>query len=66
MLSAAVKARLLERLPALRIVDVLGSSETGRQAVAGAEAPAPTAARAGPTFRPETRPWCCRRTAAGV
>jgi fatty-acyl-CoA synthase len=52
VLSAPVKARLLERIPALRIVDVLGSSETGRQAVAGAETPAPTAARAGPTFRP--------------
>ncbi|HET6835594.1 MAG TPA: AMP-binding protein [Acidimicrobiales bacterium] len=37
VLSAAVKARLLGRIPALRIVDVLGSSETGRQAVAGAE-----------------------------
>jgi fatty-acyl-CoA synthase len=42
VLSGPVKARLLERIPALRIVDVLGSSETGRQAVAGAE----------PTFRP--------------
>jgi acyl-CoA synthetase (AMP-forming)/AMP-acid ligase II len=42
VLSGPVKARLLERIPALRIVDVLGSSETGRQAVAGA----------GPTFRP--------------
>jgi acyl-CoA synthetase (AMP-forming)/AMP-acid ligase II len=42
VLSPAVKARLLERIPGVRIVDVLGSSETGRQAVAGAE----------PTFRP--------------
>jgi 3-oxocholest-4-en-26-oate---CoA ligase len=42
VLSPPVKARLLERIPGLRIVDVLGSSETGRQAVAGAE----------PTFRP--------------
>jgi acyl-CoA synthetase (AMP-forming)/AMP-acid ligase II len=42
VLSARVKARLIERIPALRIVDVLGSSETGRQAVAGVE----------PTFRP--------------
>ncbi len=50
-LSGPVKARLLERIPGLRIVDVLGSSETGRQAVAGAEAPA-TATGAGPTFRP--------------
>jgi 3-oxocholest-4-en-26-oate---CoA ligase len=52
VLSTAVKARLIERIPGLRIVDVLGSSETGRQAVAGAESLAPTAARAGPTFRP--------------
>ena len=42
VLSPPVKARLLERIPTLRIVDVLGSSETGRQAVAGVE----------PTFRP--------------
>ncbi|HET6664119.1 MAG TPA: AMP-binding protein [Acidimicrobiales bacterium] len=42
VLSAPVKARLVERIPALRIVDVLGSSETGRQAVSGGEA----------TFRP--------------
>ena len=42
VLSAPVKARLMERIPGLRIVDVLGSSETGRQAVGGAE----------PTFRP--------------
>ena len=44
VLSAPVKARLVERIPGLRIVDVLGSSETGRQAVAGHESPA---------FRPE-------------
>ncbi len=37
VLSAPVKARLLEQVPGLRIVDVLGSSETGRQAVGGAE-----------------------------
>ena len=37
VLSAATKARLSERLPGIRIVDVLGSSEAGRQAVAGAE-----------------------------
>ena len=43
VLSPPVKRRLVERLPGLRIVDVLGSSETGRQAVAGADAP----------FRPE-------------
>jgi fatty-acyl-CoA synthase len=41
-LSASVKSRLVERIPGLRIVDVLGSSETGRQAVGGVE----------PTFRP--------------
>ena len=35
VLSAPVKDRLVARLPGLRIVDVLGSSETGRQAVAG-------------------------------
>jgi fatty-acyl-CoA synthase len=37
ILSATMKAALVEELPSLRIVDVLGSSETGRQAVAGAE-----------------------------
>jgi 3-oxocholest-4-en-26-oate---CoA ligase len=44
VLSAPVKARLVERLPGLRIVDVLGSSETGRQAVSGHDSAA---------FRPE-------------
>jgi acyl-CoA synthetase (AMP-forming)/AMP-acid ligase II len=43
VLSPPVKAGLVERIPGLRIVDVLGSSETGRQAVGGADA----------TFRPE-------------
>lgn len=38
-LSAAVKARLTDLLPQLRIVDVLGSSETGRQAVAQTTSP---------------------------
>lgn len=33
VLSASVKAELLELAPQLRIVDVLGSSETGRQGV---------------------------------
>jgi 3-oxocholest-4-en-26-oate---CoA ligase len=37
VLSAPVKARLVERIPGLRIVDVLGSSESGRQAVGGVE-----------------------------
>ncbi len=44
VLSAPVKQRLVERLPGLRIIDVLGSSETGRQAVSGHGSPA---------FRPE-------------
>jgi acyl-CoA synthetase (AMP-forming)/AMP-acid ligase II len=35
VLSAPVKAELREAIPGLRIVDVLGSSETGRQAVGG-------------------------------
>lgn len=35
VLSGPVKDELSARLPALHIVDVLGSSETGRQAVAG-------------------------------
>jgi 3-oxocholest-4-en-26-oate---CoA ligase len=43
VLSPAVKRRLVERIPGVRIVDVLGSSETGRQAVAGD----------GAAFRPE-------------
>jgi 3-oxocholest-4-en-26-oate---CoA ligase len=34
ILSAPVKAALVEAVPRLRIIDVLGSSETGRQAVA--------------------------------
>jgi acyl-CoA synthetase (AMP-forming)/AMP-acid ligase II len=38
ILSGPVKAALVEAIPGLRIVDVLGSSETGRQAVAGADA----------------------------
>ena len=41
VLSAPVKADLLERIPGLTIVDVLGSSETGRQAVAGGRADVP-------------------------
>ena len=40
VLSPPVKQRLVDRLPGLRIVDVLGSSETGRQAVAGHESAA--------------------------
>ncbi len=37
ILSPAVRRELLDALPQLRIVDVLGSSETGRQAVASSE-----------------------------
>jgi acyl-CoA synthetase (AMP-forming)/AMP-acid ligase II len=54
ILSAPVKAELLELVPGLKIVDVLGSSETGRQgtqvsdrgsgASTGTFAPSPTAA----------------------
>jgi acyl-CoA synthetase (AMP-forming)/AMP-acid ligase II len=36
-LSAPVKARIVELVPGVRIVDVLGSSETGRQAVTEAD-----------------------------
>jgi 3-oxocholest-4-en-26-oate---CoA ligase len=38
VLSAPVKAALVEAVPGLGIVDVLGSSETGRQAIADADA----------------------------
>ncbi|MFN8017774.1 MAG: AMP-binding protein [Acidimicrobiales bacterium] len=38
ILSPALRAELLELLPQVRIVDVLGSSESGRQAVANARA----------------------------
>jgi fatty-acyl-CoA synthase len=34
VLSPAIKAQLLEALPGLRIVDILGSSETGRHGIA--------------------------------
>src|SRR3546814_1213050 len=34
VLSPANKAQLLEALPGLRIVDILGSSETGRHGIA--------------------------------
>ena len=45
ILSPAVKAELLDHLPGLRIVDILGSSETGRQGVrsSGGSGPAPSA-----------------------
>jgi len=52
VLSAPVKERLVEAIPHLRIVDVLGSSETGRQAVTQTRGAA--GADAGPGgFRPE-------------
>ncbi len=50
VLSAAVKEELLALVPGLRIVDVLGSSETGRQGVHSSTAD--TGASTG-TFRPE-------------
>src|SRR3546814_5451492 len=34
VLPPAIKAQLLEALPGLRIVDILGSSETGRHGIA--------------------------------
>jgi len=40
ILSTSVKAALVEAVPGLRIIDVLGSSETGRQAVADGAAAA--------------------------
>jgi acyl-CoA synthetase (AMP-forming)/AMP-acid ligase II len=47
-LSVPVKAALVDAVPRLRIIDVLGSSEAGRQAVGGAETmeftPSPTSA----------------------
>ena len=45
VLSPPVKRRLVEHIPGLRIVDVLGSSETGRQAVSGHESAAFTPER---------------------
>ncbi|QYG93000.1 AMP-binding protein [Iamia sp. SCSIO 61187] len=50
ILSAPVKQALIELIPGVRIVDVLGSSETGRQAVTSSDERA--AATSG-TFRPE-------------
>jgi fatty-acyl-CoA synthase len=51
ILSPTVQTELLELLPDLRIVDVLGSSETGRQAVATASSADPAGAG---RFKPET------------
>lgn len=50
ILSAPVKQALIELVPGLRIVDVLGSSETGRQAVTSSSSS--TGATSG-TFAPE-------------
>ncbi len=52
ILSPALRRNLLDAVPGLRIVDVLGSSETGRQAVASSTAEVddgPTRFRPGPT-----------------
>lgn len=51
ILSPSVQAELLELLPDLRIVDVLGSSESGRQAVATTSADDPGGAG---RFEPST------------
>jgi acyl-CoA synthetase (AMP-forming)/AMP-acid ligase II len=40
ILSPAVKARLVELVPGLRIVDIVGSSESGRQGIARGSGPA--------------------------
>lgn len=50
ILSAPVKQALIELIPGVKVVDVLGSSETGRQAVTASDARA--AATSG-RFRPE-------------
>ena len=49
ILSPALRAEVLELIPQVRIVDVLGSSETGRQAVANTAADRATGFRPGPT-----------------
>ena len=54
VLSARVKEELLELLPAVRIVDVLGSSETGRQGVHSSDA-----RRGASTGRFERSPTSC-------
>jgi fatty-acyl-CoA synthase len=53
ILSAPVKAALSGAIPGLRIIDVLGSSETGRQAVSDRRATAPPAGAGEGRFRPE-------------
>ncbi|HEV7722537.1 MAG TPA: AMP-binding protein [Iamia sp.] len=50
ILSAPVKQALIELVPGVRIVDVLGSSETGRQAVTSSSSEAKATSG---TFRPE-------------
>ncbi|HMJ77283.1 MAG TPA: AMP-binding protein, partial [Iamia sp.] len=50
ILSAPVKQALIELIPGVRIVDVLGSSETGRQAVTSSSSGAKATSG---TFRPE-------------
>jgi 3-oxocholest-4-en-26-oate---CoA ligase len=53
VLSGPVKQRLVDLLPGLRIVDVLGSSETGRQAVADLAGQGGQALQGRGGFRPE-------------
>ena len=48
VLSPTVRVRLLDAVPGLRIIDVLGSTESGRQGVASADATSPSPAG----FRP--------------
>ncbi|HYI61005.1 MAG TPA: AMP-binding protein [Acidimicrobiales bacterium] len=56
-LSAPVKADLLDLVPGLQIVDVLGSSETGRQAITRSGGASPgTAPGARPAIRGSFRP----------
>jgi acyl-CoA synthetase (AMP-forming)/AMP-acid ligase II len=50
ILSAPVKQALIDLVPGLRIIDVLGSSETGRQAVTRSDA---AAGASSGSFRPE-------------
>jgi acyl-CoA synthetase (AMP-forming)/AMP-acid ligase II len=63
ILSPAVQAELLELLPDLHIVDVLGSSETGRQAVATTSAAAPGDAG---RFRPAATATVLRDDRTGI
>ena len=57
LLSASVKDELLDLVPGLRIVDVLGSSETGRQGVRPLR-PRPGRPRTGPLRAGAHGAWC--------